>query len=319
MAGEKGAPRTTLDALRRRRARRCTSTRTRARATTAGSCSPAAARARCRAALVRDGPAAARARARPARRRVRARPRARWSCGTTATRSTATATTRSARVATAAGVDVVATNNVHYATPAQRPLATALAAIRAASLARRDRRLAPRRTVRAPAQRGGAGCGGSPRWPGAVERTRRDRAARARSTCASPRPSCPTTTCPTGHTDMTLAARAHRARRGRALPVDPPAARAGDAPDRVRARRDRAARLPRLLPRARRHRRVLPHATTSTARGGGARPTARSVTRSASPRPTRSRSACCSSGSSRSSATVRPTSTSTSSTSGARR
>ena len=36
-----------------------------------------------------------------------------------------------ARVAMAAGVDVVATNNVHYATPAQRPLATALAAVRA--------------------------------------------------------------------------------------------------------------------------------------------------------------------------------------------
>src|SRR5205807_6662777 len=32
--------------------------------------------------------------------------------------------------ARAGGVDVVATNNVHYATPARRPLATALAAVR---------------------------------------------------------------------------------------------------------------------------------------------------------------------------------------------
>ena len=36
-----------------------------------------------------------------------------------------------ARMAMATGVDVVATNNVHYATPARRPLATALAAVRA--------------------------------------------------------------------------------------------------------------------------------------------------------------------------------------------
>jgi hypothetical protein len=35
-----------------------------------------------------------------------------------------------AEAAIRAGVDVVATNNVHYATPQQRPLATALAAIR---------------------------------------------------------------------------------------------------------------------------------------------------------------------------------------------
>ena len=53
--------------------------------------------------------------------------------------------------------------------------------------------------------------------------------------------------------------------------------------------------------------------------GRGARPTARSATRWASPRPTRSRSGCSSNGSSRSSATVLPTSTSTSSTNDARR
>ena len=57
-----------------------------------------------------------------------------------------------------------------------------------------------------------------------------------------------------------LAARAHPARRGRVLPAHARALRAGDAPDRLRARRDRAARLPRLLPAAARHRRVLPDA-----------------------------------------------------------
>src|SRR5439155_16180885 len=35
------------------------------------------------------------------------------------------------QLAARAGVDVVATNNVHYATPVRRPLATALAAVRA--------------------------------------------------------------------------------------------------------------------------------------------------------------------------------------------
>src|SRR5262249_56187181 len=36
-----------------------------------------------------------------------------------------------AEVAATASVDVIATNNVHYATPGRRPLATALAAVRA--------------------------------------------------------------------------------------------------------------------------------------------------------------------------------------------
>ena len=51
---------------------------------------------------------------------------------------------------------------------------------------------------------------------------------------------------------------------------------------------------------------------TSTARAGARRPTRRSASRSASPRPTPSASACCSSASSPPSATARPTSTSTS-------
>ena len=58
---------------------------------------------------------------------------------------------------------------------------------------------------------------------------------------------------------------------------------------------------------------------TSSARGGARPPTRRSATRSASPRPTRCRSACCSSGSCRPSATARPTSTSTSRATAAKR
>ncbi len=53
------------------------------------------------------------------------------SCATTATRSTRSATTRWPRWPCAAGVEVVATTNAHYATPAGRRLATAVAAVRA--------------------------------------------------------------------------------------------------------------------------------------------------------------------------------------------
>ena len=64
---------------------------------------------------------------------------------------------------------------------------------------------------------------------------------------------------------------------------------------------------------------VLPGAATSTARGGGRRPTRRSATRSASPMWTRSSTTCSSSGSWRRSGTGRRTSTSTSSRTAARR
>ena len=77
------------------------------------------------------------ARPRPARElhrlveAVRARPTWPSSCGTTATRSTRPATTPWPSWPSAPGSTCVATNNVHYATPARRPLATALAAVRA--------------------------------------------------------------------------------------------------------------------------------------------------------------------------------------------
>ncbi len=62
-----------------------------------------------------------------------------------------------AGVAVRAGVEVVATNNVHYATPADRRLATALAAVRGSRQPRRAGRLAARLGRGASALRGRAG------------------------------------------------------------------------------------------------------------------------------------------------------------------
>ncbi len=75
-----------------------------------------------------------------------------------------------AQVAMQAGVEVVATNNVHYATPARRPLATALAAVRAGrSLDEIDGWLpaASFAHLRSPREQERRFA----RWPGAVERT----------------------------------------------------------------------------------------------------------------------------------------------------
>ncbi len=74
-----------------------------------------------------------------------------------------------ARIADRVGVEVVATNNVHYATPAERPLATALAAVRARrSLDEADGWLPPAATahLRAGVEQGRRFA----RYPGAVER-----------------------------------------------------------------------------------------------------------------------------------------------------
>ena len=218
----------------------------------------------------------------------------------------------------ATNVEVVATNNVHYATTARRPLCSALAAVRAGrSLDEMDGwlpagpfahlRSPPRAAppVRPLARRGGA--------------HRRHRDATVPSTCGSRRRNLPDYPVPDGYTEMSWLRELVRTRRGGLLPAGAQPSRAGDAPDRARARGGRRARFPRLLPVAARHRASSAARTTSTARGGGAPRTARSVTRSVSPRPTRSRSACCSNASCHPSATARPTSTSTSSTSGARR
>ena len=146
------------------------------------------------AALMRDGPAAAK---RELARLVDAFGRDRvlvelWDHGDPLDRHRNDAL---AEVATSAGVDVVATNNVHYATPRQRPLATALAAVRARrSLDEIDGWLpaAPFAHLRAPYEQRRRFARYPARWS-APSRSRK----RARSTCASPPPTCPTSTCPT--------------------------------------------------------------------------------------------------------------------------
>ena len=130
LAGEKGAPRTSLAPLVDAAPRRSARTRRRARTTTTGSCSPVVARARCPPRSVRDGPAAAE---RALHELVDGFGRDRvlvelWDHGDPLDRHRNDAL---AQIAMRAGVEVVATNNVHYATPSRRPLATALAAVRA--------------------------------------------------------------------------------------------------------------------------------------------------------------------------------------------
>ncbi len=104
------------------------------------------------------------------------------------------------QVAMHAGVEVVATNNVHYATPRQRPLATAIAAIRARrSLDELDGWLpaAGGAHLRSPAEQ----LRRFARWPGAVERS-----AEIARECAFElslaAPALPDLDVPTGHTDM---------------------------------------------------------------------------------------------------------------------
>jgi error-prone DNA polymerase len=106
-----------------------------------------------------------------------------------------------AMVAAAAAVEVVATNNVHYATPSQRQLATALAAVRARrSLDEIDGWLpaSPFAHLRsAPEQQRRF-----ERWPGAVEHTV-DIARVCAFDLALAAPELPDHNVPTGHTEMT--------------------------------------------------------------------------------------------------------------------
>ncbi len=113
----------------------------------------------------------------------------RSSCGTTVTRSTLPATTRSPSSPLATRSTCIATNNVHYATPARRPLATALAAVRARrSLDEIDRWLpggaGARTCARAPSRRAGS------RATRASSKPRPSSGARARSTSRSSRRTC---------------------------------------------------------------------------------------------------------------------------------
>ena len=167
--GEGRAPLVAHVARRRRRGGRAPTAPGEPRTTTPGSCSPAAARARCPRRWQRDGPAAAE---RALHDLVDAFGRDRvlvelWDHGDPLDRHRNDAL---ARIALRAGVEVVATNNVHYATPSRRPLATALAAVRARrSLDEIDGWLpaAPFAHLRSPAEQARRFA----RWPGAVERT----------------------------------------------------------------------------------------------------------------------------------------------------
>ena len=169
-----------------------------------------------------------------------------------------------ATLAVRAGLPLVATNNVHYAVPARRRLATALAAVRA-------RRSLDDLAGWLPAAAGAHLRSGDEqarrfaRWPGAVEL-----AAELGRACAFDlalvAPQLPPFPCPDGLDEMTYLRRlveegAHRPLRGpgrrhpRRRPRPQPE---GVGADRPRARGHRGARLPRLLPRGVGHRRVLP-------------------------------------------------------------
>src|SRR6478735_4152695 len=213
MAGEKGAPRITVDALARA-----------ARAPVHLHPQPSGRNdswfvlTGCRkgtvpAALVRDGPSAARAALDrlvvafgPDRVLVEL-----WDHGDPLDRHRNDAL---ARIAMATGVDVVATNNVHYATTAQRPLANALAAVRAGrSLDEIDGWLpaAPFAHLRSAGEQERRFA----RWPGAVART-----VELARVCAFDlrlaAPELPDHDVPAGHTEMTwlreLTARGARVR-----------------------------------------------------------------------------------------------------------
>ena len=116
------------------------------------------------------------------------------------TRWTDRGTTRSALLAARTGVEVIATNNVHYATPDRRRLATALAAIRSRrSLDELDGWLpaTPFAHLRSAAEQERRFA----RYPGAVERTV-DIAAACAFDLKVAVPNLPDYPVPDGHTDM---------------------------------------------------------------------------------------------------------------------
>ncbi len=201
LAGEKGAPRLDLGALAA--AARAPVHLTGARPSTANDAWFVLTGCRKGAvprALLDDGPAAAR---RALDRLVAAFGRDRvlvelWDHGDPLDRHRNDAL---AEVAASASVDVIATNNVHYATPGQRPLATALAAVRARrSLDEIDGWLpaAPFAHLRSAAEQRNRFA----RWPGAVERTL-DVAATCAFDLKLAAPELPDHDVPPGHTEMT--------------------------------------------------------------------------------------------------------------------
>ena len=296
-----------------------------------GWCSPAAARGPC------PPRSSRRARPRPSGRSTSWSPpsggtTSSSSCGTTATRSTPPATTRCPSWRSAGASALIATGNVHYATPAS-----------GAGWPRRWPRSGPGAASTtstagcppAPAPtcaRGASRPAGSPASP-AWSRRRPSWAGRARSTCPWWPRTCRRTPVPTASTRWPSSRRLADA-------TAPPAATATAPAPTVAGRRSaRATPVTRagvgqidheldviealgfpgyflivwdIVEFCRAGRHLLP--------GPGLGGQLRGVLRArASPRPTPSASACCSSGSCRPSATARPTSTSTSRAAAARR
>ncbi len=109
-----------------------------------------------------------------------------------------------ALLAAHAGVDAVATNNVHYATLAGHRLAATLAAVRARRpLAQLEGWLPA--AASACLRSGAEQTRRFARWPGVVERAPNS-GAPAPSTCASSRPACPTSPSPTAWTSRATCA-----------------------------------------------------------------------------------------------------------------
>jgi len=148
-----------------------------------------------------------------------------------------------AQIAIRAGVDVVATTNAHYATPARRPLATAMAAVRARrSLDELDGWLPA--CAGAHLRSGDEQARRFARWPGAVER-----AAELGRACAFDlqlvAPQLPPFPCPGGLSEMAylrrLTAEGARRRYGIDLPEHPPHPRQGTMRATEPSHGDRAA------------------------------------------------------------------------------
>src|SRR5437660_6686232 len=199
LAGEKGAPRLDLGALADAARASVHLRRSAASANDAWFVLTGCRKGAVTRALLDDGPAAAR---RALDRLVAAFGRDRvlvelWDHGDPLDRHRNDAL---AEVAASASVDVIATNNVHYATPGQRPLATALAAVRARrSLDEIDGWLpaAPFAHLRSAAEQQRRFA----RWPGAVERTLEVAAACAFDLSLAA-PELPDHDVPSGHTEM---------------------------------------------------------------------------------------------------------------------
>ena len=219
-----------------------------------------------------------------------------------------------AALAAERGLPVIATGNVHYASPAQRHLATAVAAVRASrSLDELDGWLPPAGTAHL--RSGREMRARFARYPGAVERT-----VTLADELAFPlrraKPALPKQQVPEGHTPMSWL----RQLVWDAVPVKYPDLT--DA-DRERIEAELAVIETKDFPGyfliVHDIVRLRAAARASSARAAARPPTRRSATCSTSPPSTRSSTSCRSSGSCRRCATRSPTSTSTSTPTAARR